>query len=318
MHVLARGDVLQRLRLATGLILFTFAATHFLNHALGLVSLDAMEAMQGWRKAVTRSWPGTIVLLSAFRHPHPAGALQALPPPHLAAAVLGGRADRQRVFHPAVPHHACVFNRGAASLGGTDDTYAFELANIWPGLALEHAALLAVRVGAWLHRHALLAEPGALVSRSVRHVLFALAVALPVTALAGFLGGGPAGGGANCGARRWGEAAAAARAPDAATVARLVTAARPAAARRSSLCLGLRCWCPIVRIVRRAAGARVEVTYRGGPTVRVAPGPTLLEISRMKDVPHASVCGGRARCSTCRVGVESGLETCRRRPPPKP
>jgi adenylate cyclase len=24
-------------------------------------------------------------------------------------------------------------------------------------------------------------------------------------------------------------------------------------------------------------------------------------------VPHASVCGGRARCSTCRVGVESGL-----------
>jgi adenylate cyclase len=49
------------------------------------------------------------------------------------------------------------------------------------------------------------------------------------------------------------------------------------------------------------------VTYRGGPTVRVAPGPTLLEISRMKKVPHASVCGGRARCSTCRVGVEAGL-----------
>ena len=55
------------------------------------------------------------------------------------------------------------------------------------------------------------------------------------------------------------------------------------------------------------------MTYRGGPIVRVAPGPTLLEISRMKDVPHASVCGGRARCSTCRVGVESGLESL---PPP--
>lgn len=66
MHVLARGDVLQRLRLITGLVLFTFVATHFLNHALGLVSLDAMGAMQGWRKSVTRSWPGTIILLSAF------------------------------------------------------------------------------------------------------------------------------------------------------------------------------------------------------------------------------------------------------------
>ena len=77
--------------------------------------------------------------------------------------------------------------------------------------------------------------------------------------------------------------------------------------------LGLALLVPMVRIVRRAAGARVEVTYRGGPTVRVAPGPTLLEISRMKDVPHASVCGGRARCSTCRVGIESGLESL---PPP--
>ena len=64
---------------------------------------------------------------------------------------------------------------------------------------------------------------------------------------------------------------------------------------------------PIVRGLRRAAGAKVEVTYRGGPIVRVPLGPTLLEISRMSSVPHASVCGGRARCSTCRVGVETGL-----------
>ena len=33
---------------------------------------------------------------------------------------------------------------GAASLAGTDDTYAYELANIWPALALEHGALLLV------------------------------------------------------------------------------------------------------------------------------------------------------------------------------
>jgi adenylate cyclase len=71
--------------------------------------------------------------------------------------------------------------------------------------------------------------------------------------------------------------------------------------------LGLALLVPIVRSLRKAAGARVEVTYRGGPVVRVLQGPTLLEISRMQGVPHASVCGGRARCSTCRVGIESGL-----------
>jgi adenylate cyclase len=60
--------------------------------------------------------------------------------------------------------------------------------------------------------------------------------------------------------------------------------------------------------LRRAAAAKVEVTYRGGRGVRARPGPPLLEISRMHDVPHASVCGGRARCSTCRVGIDSGLD----------
>ena len=47
-------------------MLFTFAATHFLNHALGLVSVDAMQAMQVWRKVVTRSWIGSGLLLAAF------------------------------------------------------------------------------------------------------------------------------------------------------------------------------------------------------------------------------------------------------------
>ena len=35
---------------------------------------------------------------------------------------------------------------------------------------------------------------------------------------------------------------------------------------------------------------------------------TLLEISRANRVPHLSVCGGKARCSTCRVRVLAGLE----------
>jgi adenylate cyclase len=56
----------------------------------------------------------------------------------------------------------------------------------------------------------------------------------------------------------------------------------------------------------RLAGPKVTVAYTAGPTVKVPQGPTLLEISRMKGVPHASVCGGRARCSTCRVRIERG------------
>src|SRR5471030_2621177 len=66
MNILWRGDILQRARLVSGLILFAFVLTHFLNHALGLFSVDWMQEVQQWRWVVTRSWPGTVVLLAAL------------------------------------------------------------------------------------------------------------------------------------------------------------------------------------------------------------------------------------------------------------
>ena len=66
MHVLLRGDITQRLRIASGLVLFTFATTHFLNHALGLINIELMHEAQQWRWVVTRSLPGTALLLMAL------------------------------------------------------------------------------------------------------------------------------------------------------------------------------------------------------------------------------------------------------------
>jgi len=66
MSVLWRGSIVQRLRLVSGLVLFTFALTHFLNHAVGLISIGAMTRVDSWRVAVIRSLPGTVVLLAAL------------------------------------------------------------------------------------------------------------------------------------------------------------------------------------------------------------------------------------------------------------
>jgi adenylate cyclase len=66
----------------------------------------------------------------------------------------------------------------------------------------------------------------------------------------------------------------------------------------------------VVRTVRQRLAMRIPVQYVQGPLVKTAEGPTLLEVSRMHRIPHMSVCGGRGRCSTCRVmvvGDESGL-----------
>ena len=47
----------------------------------------------------------------------------------------------------------------------------------------------------------------------------------------------------------------------------------------------------------------ISLSYGNGRTFRVPRGLSVLEASLRHNVPHASVCGGRARCSTCRIRV---------------
>jgi adenylate cyclase len=57
----------------------------------------------------------------------------------------------------------------------------------------------------------------------------------------------------------------------------------------------------------RRVGA-VRITYPNDRMVTVPAGFSVLEASRWAGISHASVCGGRGRCSTCRVRVTRGAE----------
>src|ERR1700674_627115 len=59
----------------------------------------------------------------------------------------------------------------------------------------------------------------------------------------------------------------------------------------------------------------VRLTYPSGRVVRIVRGVSVLEASRMGGIPHASVCGGRGRCSTCRIKIAGPKEAI---PPPSP
>src|SRR5687767_920222 len=56
----------RRLRLITGLVLLTYLTTHFLNHALGLVSLEAMETGRTWFVALWRNPLATLALYGSL------------------------------------------------------------------------------------------------------------------------------------------------------------------------------------------------------------------------------------------------------------
>ena len=304
MHVLLRGDTMQRLRLASGLILFAFAATHFLNHALGLVSVDTMQEVQQWRWAVTRSWLGTIILIAAL-----------ITHMGLALYKVAGRSTfklpRWEAMQLALglliplllfPH--IVNTRIAHVYFGVNDIYLYELARLWPASAITQSLLLLIvwvhgclGIHFWLRLYA--------PYRRLMPLLLAIAIFIPLAALGGFMVAGRG-------------TAAAIEVPvvldnlkkithwpsgaDGDALAWLRTLVRIEYGALLAVVAALIAW----GYFARAAGPKVTVTYMGGPTIKAPQGSTLLELSRMRNVPHASVCGGRARCSTCRVRIENG------------
>jgi adenylate cyclase len=306
MNAPLRGDLLQRLRLASGLVLFTFAGTHFLNHAVGLYGLEAMHEMESWRTTVTRSWPGSIILGAALVTHLSLGLYKLAMRNTLRMPAWEAVQISLGLSIPFLLFSHIVNTRVAHSVYNVNDIYIYELVRLWPERAFWQSLLLLI---VWLHgciglHYWLRLSP---TYRRVSLPLLALAVALPLAALGGFM---VTGRGANIAIAdpivlknlqelsRWPNAA------DSAELAHMRSVVWYGFAGVLALIATIYLW----RYYLRLSAPRVEIAYIGGPTVRAPIGMTLLEISRESKIPHASVCGGRARCSTCRVRIERGLE----------
>jgi adenylate cyclase len=307
MHVYLRGSLQQKLRLLSGLVLFAFAMAHFLNHALGLVSLEAMHEVQQIRTSVTRSSLGTIILVAALAT-HIGLALYKIArrdtwrmPRWEALQIVLGLAIPFLLF----PH--IVNTRIAHQFFNVHDSYLYELIRLWPDSAITQSLLLLI---VWTHgclglHYWLRLSDG---YPRVAPGLLAFAVAVPILALAGFAVGGRTTGDIMSDPNSFAVLKAQSNWPSAEvseTLAWLRTGVRVAFFALVGAVVG---GSLAYRLSRAALRRKVRVSYIDGPTVSVAVGKTLLEISRSAGISHASVCGGRGRCSTCRVRVESGLD----------
>jgi adenylate cyclase len=307
-----RADIATRLRLASGLVLMVFTASHLLNHALGIHSLAAMESGRAAFLAVWRSPPGTLLLLIALAG-HVALALHKLyrrrslrmPPWEIAQIALGLLIPFWLTVH-------ILGTLGAHLRFGVDDSYTYLLNLLWPNGAGRQSLMLAI---VWLHgcigiHFWLRLRPW---YPLVRPWLFATALLLPTLALLGFVTGGRAVEALAKAEPGW-LAAAAARGdwPEPAEQAWVYATERDVLWGFAAILLatfGLRA----ARSLYARHKGRIRLRYPNGLTVAIAPGMSVLEASRAAGIPHASVCGGRGRCSTCRVRVGDGA---RHLPPP--
>ena len=302
MHVLTRGDSLQRARLFSGLVLFTFALTHFLNHAMGLIDLETMHEVQRYRMMVTRSLPGTVILLAALVTHVLLGLYKfanrktfRLQPWEIIQIGLG-------LLIPFVLFPHIVNTRIAHVYFNVEDNYLYELVRLWPASAILQSTLL---VMVWVHGCIGIHYWLRLYSpyRAIQPVLLFIAIAIPLAALAGFMLSGRA-------------ISELVKSPD--MMARVRELTRwpndlvndKIGNLRSIVRLSFAGLLGVIgtywtwQLLAALAAPKITIRYVGGPTIKATRGSTLLEASRMNDVPHASVCGGRARCSTCRVRIE--------------
>lgn len=301
------GPLIQRIRLWSGLVLFTYVCSHYINHALGHISLEAMEAMLVWHSAVVSSVPGQIVLYSALLV-HAALGFWKL------ASIRTWRLPlwewAQVLFGVAIPWFLVshiLYTRGAETLG-VEVEYEGELLLLWPGAWISQSLLLLI---VWVH--ACIGLHFWLRTKNSYPNWFAplagFAVLIPTLGLTGWI----------VAARRVYEALRAGAQQSAEGLAAweerrginntLINALEPIDTwlKWGALALvGLFATIMLIRWAARRYRSNIKVRYRGGPTVSIAPGHTLLEVSRVNAIPHMSVCGGRARCSTCRTLVLTG------------
>ncbi len=303
----------RTVRIATGSIIFAYAASHFLSHATGLGGLETMEKVgRGIILAPWRTYAGqTILFGSLFTH-----------------ATLGFKAliRRRHLRMPAIeavqlvlglmipllliPHAANV--RLGSALFGLDDSYYRLVYQYWIttaviGLPRQFLLMLAIWIHGCIGLHMYLRMRG---WYRARLAWFAgLAILVPFLAILGIDNAG------------WSTTLRATTVPGFSARNGPPPAGSADARNRAELealwdwlCVG---YLGLVvgvfgyrglRRLRDYRGKKVRIAYPERPPVTVPLGHTVLEASRWAGIPHTSICGGRARCSTCRVRITHGEE----------
>lgn len=305
-NALWRGGWETRLRIASGLVLFVFAFFHFINIGLGLFHTDLLHGMQDGRKFVTRHNAISVVLYIALIV-HAGLALWSLaqrrtlrmPFSVALQAILGLLIPLQLISH-------IVQTRYAHEIYGVNDEMGYIIILMWPSTAIWMQSLLVLLV--WVHGCIGLHMWLRLTTwwRATVPYLIGVAVFVPGFALAGVL---------TEGRRIWADFADPFLReqyiehynwPSQEEFAALfgvkdttLTVFWTALALTGLIYLGRKIW-------RRRHSVRVN--YVNGPEVTSEKGMTLLEMSQANGIPHTALCGGKGRCTTCRVVVEDGSE----------
>jgi len=298
----------RRTRLITGLVLLTYLATHLMNHSLGLISLDAMEWGRGWFLALWRNPVGTTALYGSLLIHFGLALWSLYQRRHLRIPLWEGLQLLLGLTIPPLLTVHAVGTRLTHEWFGVNDSYSLLVLTLWHASPLDGLRQAVLVTIAWLHGSIglhfwLRLRPW--YGRGAP-IFLGCAMLLPVLALLGFSQAGHEVSNLISRDPNWTE--------------RVLADARvPPRSQREILYriddAIIVSFAALVALTLLARGARyayerrsrIRIAYPNGREVSVPRNFSVLEASRFGNIPHASICGGRGRCSTCRVRVTHGF-----------
>jgi adenylate cyclase len=299
-----RGIGVRQVRLACGVVLFAYLVSHFLNHALGNISMEALAAGLYYHTLFWQFLPVAILLYTAALLHSGLGIW----------ALYQRRQFRWKAIEPLqlvlglsipaliIAHIAGV--RLGQSLFGQEKAYPQVFYAYWIVWPYKMWLMYLVLLIAWIHGCIGLYFWLRMQSFYKRAAPFLLAAAIlvPTLAMLGLYQGGRS---------VVDDSTSAEWRTDNLSQRHVGTVAEQSVL-DSITTYFLVFYLGLVGLVLLARGVRalserragmISLSYGNGRTLRVPKGLSVLEASLRYNVPHASVCGGRARCSTCRIRV---------------
>jgi adenylate cyclase len=296
-----------QLRLVSALVMLAFVVCHLVSHVTLLISFPVANRVLTILMAPWRTGPGTAILLTAALV-HYANALWSIYERRYLrlSAWEWWQLGLGLCIPPLLMVHVLA-TRLAGELLDVESNYIEILVLQWvvspKHILIQIAAVLTVWTHASIGIHFWLRTKRWY--PSVRGSLAAIAILLPTLALAGYVAAGN-------------QIAREAKAPG--YVASVLDEANltPADSRiiYGWANIGFATHFALVGLTFAAVWGRrlayrlrrpPTLTHSSGRTMPILPGATVLETLRENGIPHASVCGGRARCTTCRVMVTRGF-----------
>ncbi|KRR25864.1 adenylate cyclase [Bradyrhizobium lablabi] len=298
-----RGISLRQIRLATGVILFAYLVSHFLNHALGNISLEALESGVQIHMAFWQFLPVTILFYAACVV-HTALGIWAL---------YERRQFRWKAIEPlqlalglSIPMmiiaHVIGIRLGQ-TLYGHERHYPQILFLYWIWAPWRIPMMFAVMTIAWVHGCIglyLWLRMRAFFKRPAPFLL-AAAVLIPTLSMLGFYQSGRMV--IDSDSTEWRAETQSERQIGTRAEAQTLDRITDYFLFGYFGLIGIALVARGVRAVNERRRGMINLSYGNGRTVRVPKGLSVLEASLRNNVPHASVCGGRARCSTCRIRI---------------